>query len=49
MGNSSYFWFDDDKTKYIYSLNHNKENGLTEKKSQPNVLYNGKLREFALS
>ena len=29
MGNSSYFHIDDDnKTKYIYSLNHHKEMGL---------------------
>ena len=28
MGNSSYFWFDDDnKTKYIYSPNHHRRNG----------------------
>ena len=28
MGNSSYFQFDDDnKTKFIYSLNHHKEMG----------------------
>ena len=37
MGTRSYFQFDDDnKTKYIYSLNpHNTEN------TQPHVLYNG--------
>ena len=28
MGNSSYFWFDyDNKTKFIYYLNHHKEMG----------------------
>ena len=46
MGYSSYFRFDDDnKTKYIYSLNHHKGNGSTEN-TQPHILYNGYLREY---
>ena len=36
MDNSSYFRFDDDnKTKYIYSLNHHKVNGQTENTQPP--------------
>ena len=38
MGNSSYFRFDDDnKTKYIYFLNHHKGNGQTEN-TQPHMI-----------
>ena len=40
MDNSSYFRFDDDnKTKYMYYLNHHKEMGKL--KRRPHVLYNG--------
>ena len=47
MGNSSYFWFDDDnKTKYVYYLNQREGHGQIEN-TQPHILYNGYLREYA--
>ena len=37
MGNSLYFRFDDDNTKYIYPLNHHKEMGKL-KKTAPRIV-----------